>query len=159
MIFGAQLASFEEQVQENRTHNLQLIEEQVGRGFQTMLVALAGEIKCFFSPSEMSNLCRGARDDKGYRRSEFHNYRARSIERALDLPRGSLDLPPWHFKRHLPVLWEYPSKAGANREWFDSLLAVLLDVPPSPPANPAPARSDAMAAVLARLKARAAAST
>jgi hypothetical protein len=156
MMFGSQLAAFEEQVQEYRTKNLQLIEEEVGRGFQAVLIGLAVQAKSSFTTTEMSNLARGARGDDGRRRCEFTNSRARSIERALDLPRGSFDLPPWQFSRHLPMLWEYPTRAGSNREWFDRMLVALLEVPPrSPTERPARARSDAMEEVLARLRAKA----
>lgn len=159
MMFGSQVAAFEEQAQEHRTNNLQVIQTEVGRGFQALLIELAREVGCYISQAEMSNLCRGARSDKGQRLSAFDNYRARSIERALDLPRGSFDLPPWHFARALPVLWEYPTRAGSNREWFDSMLMLMLDVPSSPPEKPLSPRSAAMEAVLARLRARAVASS
>lgn len=155
MIFGSQITSFDEQVQENRTRNLKSIEDQVGRGFQAMLIALAGTVSYPISQSEMSNLCRGERDKRGDRLAAFNNSRARAIERALDLPRGSFDLPHWHFTQALPVFWEYPSRAGVNRDWFDSMLRLLLDVPASPPEKPSNPRSEAMEAVLARLRAKA----
>ena len=83
MMFGSQVAAIEEQAQEHRTNNLQVIQTEVGRGFQALLIELAREVGCYISQAEMSNLCRGARSDKGQRLSAFDNYRARSIERAL----------------------------------------------------------------------------
>jgi hypothetical protein len=89
--------------------------------------------------------------------SEFTNYRARAIEKALDLPRGCLDLPRWHFEAHMELLWQHAQRAADDRAWFDSLLKCLLDVPASAPEQKVQGAGPATRAVLEKLRGKAAA--
>lgn len=112
----------EAQLRENRKLNLNHLNEEYGHGFQAMLVGLMREAGRYISPTEVSNLANGSGTD-------FTDERARRLEKALDLPRGVLDVPDWHFRENLPFFWEYAVRAADDRDWFDDLLLRLLEVP------------------------------
>lgn len=140
MMFGSQIAAFEEQVQDDRHKNLNLIIRQLGHGSQKFLIELAKTEGRLFDQSEMSRLVNGNKVD-GRRVPPFDNRRARSIEKTVQLPPGTLDLPPEKFSRYYKFFEEYPRRTGAvNRAWFDELLCCLLDMPfhrpPSDTASP-----------------------
>ena len=99
MMFGSQVAAFEEQVQNDRHENLKLIIGQLAPGSQKFLTELAKTEGRLFDQSEMSRLVSGNKVG-GRRVPPFDNQRARNIERTVQLPPGTLDLPPEKFSRY-----------------------------------------------------------
>lgn len=120
-------------LQEYRQGNLHLLSEQYGHGFQALLTKLMEQLGGYISPSEVSNLVNASKNQNGSYRSIFLDQTARNMERALDFPMSSLDLPTWHFQKNIDYFWQYAARASADREWFDQLLSILLDVPANRP--------------------------